>query len=126
MTLPGFAAGPVVVEADGERLEARAHQVVVANARYYGGGMQIAPRSITDDGMLDVLAFVGPKSDAFTILPRVYRGAHLPHRGIVELRARRVWVKSDLPWPIEADGEVLGIPRDVRFEALRTPILLKV
>jgi YegS/Rv2252/BmrU family lipid kinase len=126
MTLPGFKPGNVVIDADGNRFESRAHQVVVANARYYGGGMQISPKSATEDGLLDVLVFVGPKSDAFTILPKVYKGSHLPHRNIVELKARRVRVRTEGPSPIEADGEVLGSSTDVTFEAVPTPLLLKV
>jgi diacylglycerol kinase (ATP) len=38
----------------------------------------------------------------------VYRGAHLRHRNIVELRASRVHVAADAPFPVEADGELLG------------------
>jgi diacylglycerol kinase (ATP) len=126
MTLPGFKPGPMVIDADGNRFESRAHQVVVANARYYGGGMQISPKSEPDDGLLDVLVFVGPKSDAFTILPKVYKGTHLPHRNVVELKARRVRVRTETPMPIEADGEVLGSSTDVTFEAVPTPLQLKV
>ena len=82
--------------------------MVVANCRFYGGGMQISPKSEPDDGTLDVLVMTGPKSDAFTTLPKVYRGTHLPHRNIAELRASRVQVDTDQPFLVEADGEVLG------------------
>ena len=47
----------------------------------------------------------GPKSDAFTTLPKVYRGTHLPHRNIAELRAGGVRLDTDRPFPVEADGE---------------------
>jgi YegS/Rv2252/BmrU family lipid kinase len=126
LTLPGFHPGPVTIDADGQPFEGRAHQVVVANARYYGGGMQISPKSDTEDGLLDVLVFVGPKSDAFTILPKVFKGSHLPHPNIVELRARRVRVRTGQAMPIEADGEVLGSTADATFEALPAKLLLKV
>jgi len=66
-----------------------AFNVVVANCRFYGGGMQISPNSDPGDCLLDVLVMTGPRSDSFTILPRVYSGAHLPHRNIAELRAAR-------------------------------------
>jgi diacylglycerol kinase family enzyme len=99
--------------------------VVVANCRFYGGGMLISPKSEPDDGALDVLVMVGPKSDAFTMLPKIYRGAHLPHHNIVELRASRVRVETDPPVQIEADGETLGTT-PATFEVLRTPIRVKV
>ena len=125
LTLPGFRPGTVRLDADGEAFCWRAHNVVVANCRFYGGGMHISPKSTPDDGALDVLVMAGPKSDAFTIVPKVYRGTHLPHRNIVELRANRVRVETDLPFQIEADGEVLGTT-PATFEVIRAPIRVKV
>ncbi len=87
--------------------------------------MHISPKSEPDDGALDVLVMVGPKSDAFTMLPKIYRGTHLPHRNIVELRADRIRVETDLPFQIEADGEMLGTT-PVTFEVLRKAIRMKV
>ena len=108
LTLPGFRPATVRLDADGQAFEWRAFNVVVANCRFYGGGMQISPKSEPDDCALDVLVMTGPKSDSFTTLPKVYRGAHLPHRNIAELRASRVRVDADRPFPVEADGEILG------------------
>ena len=108
LTLPGFRPATVRLDADGQAFEWQAYNVVVANCRFYGGGMQISPKSEPDDGALDVLIMTGPKSDSFTTLPKVYRGAHLPHRNIAELRASRVRVETDQPFPVEADGEILG------------------
>ena len=125
LVLPGFRPGTVQVDADGEAFCWQAHNVVVANCRFYGGGMHISPKSTPDDGALDVLVMAGPKSDAFTIVPKVYRGTHLPHRNIVELRANRVRVETDLPFQIEADGETLGTT-PATFEVIRTPIRVKV
>src|SRR5207248_10412008 len=45
----------VRVTVDGERRSARMHDVVVANGRYFGGGMMICPEAEPDDGLLDVL-----------------------------------------------------------------------
>jgi len=125
LTLPRFRPATVRVEADGHAYEWRAHNVVVANGRFYGGGMHISPKSEPDDGILDVLVMAGPKSEAFTALPKVYRGTHLPHRNIVELRASLVRVEADPPFPIEADGEYLGTT-PATFEVIPLPIRMKV
>jgi diacylglycerol kinase (ATP) len=125
LTLPGFRPATVRLDVDGQAYQWRAHNVVVANCRFYGGGMQISPKSEPDDGALDVLVMVGPKSDAFTTLPKVYRGTHLPHRNVAELRASRVRVEADPPFLIEADGESLGTT-PATFEIIRTPIRLKM
>jgi diacylglycerol kinase (ATP) len=87
--------------------------------------MQISPKSEPDDGVLDVLVMVGPKSDAFTMLPKIYRGTHLPHRNIVELRADHVRVDADPPFLVEADGESLGTT-PATFEVIRNAIRVKV
>jgi diacylglycerol kinase (ATP) len=124
LTLPGFRPAAVRLDADGDPFAWRAFNVVVANCRFYGGGMQISPKSDPGDGLLDVLVMTGPKSDSFTTLPKVYRGTHLPHRNIAELRAGRLHVDADRPFPVEADGELLGttpasfgiIPAGVRLK----------
>jgi diacylglycerol kinase (ATP) len=109
LTLPGFRRPTVRVVAGAKKsFEGPAHNVVVANCQFYGGGMKISPRSWPTDGALDTLVFKGPKADSFTILPKVYRGEHLPHKNIVEFRSRAVQVDADRPLAIEADGEVLG------------------
>ena len=125
LTLPGFSPATVRLDADGQAYQWRAHNVVVANCRFYGGGMQISPKSEPDDGALDVLVMAGPKSDAFTTLPKVYRGTHLPHRNIAELRASRVRLDADPPFGIEADGELLGTT-PATFEIIPAPLRLKV
>lgn len=107
--LPSYRAGGARIEVDGEvAYEGRAVNVVIANCRYFGGGMHISPRSEPGDGTLELLVFNGRKTDSFTMLPRIYRGRHLPHRNIVELRGRRFVVATDQPLEAEADGEVLG------------------
>ena len=108
LTLPGFRPATVRLDADGQAFEWRAFNVVVANCRFYGGGMQISPKSQPDDGALDVLVMTGPKSDAFTTIPKVYKGTHLPHRNIAELPAVSLRIEADPPFPVEADGELLG------------------
>ena len=125
LALPGFRPGTVRLDADGQAFSWRAHNVVVANCQFYGGGMRISPRSEPDDGVLDVLVMAGPKSDAFTMVPKIYRGTHLPHRNIVELRGDRVRVETDPPFQIEADGETLGTT-PATFEVIHKPIRLKV
>jgi YegS/Rv2252/BmrU family lipid kinase len=81
-----------------------------ANGRFFGGGMQVAPRAEPADGLFDVVVIPGfSKARLLRELPRIYRGTHLEvpevslHRGrCVEAEAApgRVWV--------EIDGEPLG------------------
>src|SRR4029077_18923604 len=80
LTLPRFRPATVRLDANGQYRAWRAFNVVVANCRFYGGGMQISLNSDPGDCLLDILVMTGPKSDSFTTLPKVYKGAPLPHR----------------------------------------------
>ena len=118
--------GEVRVAVDGERRTGRMHDVVVANGRYFGGGMMICPAAEPDDGLFDVL-LIGDitKRDLALTLPKVYRGTHLPHPKAELLRGRSVSVRSPAPLPIELDGEQPGTT-PVRFEVVPKALRLRV
>jgi YegS/Rv2252/BmrU family lipid kinase len=84
----------------------------IANARYFGGGMKIAPAAKLSDGLLDVVA-VGDL-DTLKILTNVYRlylGTHLGMREVGHAHARRISVSTDNLSEqvlIEIDGELAG------------------
>jgi diacylglycerol kinase (ATP) len=125
LTLPRFRPAAVRLDADGQYHAWRAFNVVVANCRFYGGGMQISPNSDPGDCLLDILVMTGPKSDSFTTLPKVYSGAHLPHRNIAELRTAQLSIEADTPFPVEADGELLGVT-PASFGIIPSCVRLKV
>ncbi|HEX6230413.1 MAG TPA: diacylglycerol kinase family protein [Actinomycetota bacterium] len=126
LTLPRFKLATVRVQADRKVYEGPAYLVVVGNAQYYGGGMRISPRSYPGDAVLDVLVFKGPKSDSFTLLPKIYRGEHVPHPHVEELRLKHeLVIEADRPLPIEADGEILGTT-PATFQVLPHPISMKL
>ena len=125
LTLPRFRPAAVRLDANGQYHAWRAFNVVVANCRFYGGGMQISPNSDPGDCLLDILVMTGPKSDSFTTLPKVYKGAHLPHRNIAELRAAQLSIEAEPGFPVEADGELLGMT-PASFGIIPGAIRLKV
>ena len=125
LTLPRFRPAAVRLDVNGQYHAWRAYNVVVANCRFYGGGMQISPNSDPGDCLLDILVMTGPKSDSFTTLPKVYKGAHLPHRNIAELRAAQLTIEAEPGFPVEADGELLGVT-PASFGLIPGAIRLKV
>ena len=125
LTLPRFRPATVRLDASGQYHAWRAFNVVVANCRFYGGGMQISPNSDPGDCLLDVLVMTGPKSDSFTTLPKVYKGAHLPDRNIAELRAAQLSIEAVPGFQMEADGELLGVT-PASFGIIPGAIRLKV
>lgn len=83
----------------------------VANARFFGGGMKIAPNALVDDGRFDVVA-VGDVS-ALTVLAnsyRLYLGTHLGMQEVRHAHARSVRAESadGSVVRLEVDGELVG------------------
>jgi diacylglycerol kinase (ATP) len=116
----------VRVSVDDEVRGGRMHEVVVANGRYFGGGMMICPEASPDDAIFDVL-LIGDitKRDLVQTLPKIYRGTHLPHPKAELLRGTVVSVDSDQPLPVQLDGEQPGTT-PVRFELVPRALRLRV
>jgi YegS/Rv2252/BmrU family lipid kinase len=126
LVLPRYRIAQVLVRADGNVYEGPGLMVILGNCQYYGGGMRVSPHSYPGDGALDVLIYKGPKSDSVTLIPKVYRGTHIPHPHIDELRVEhQLYVEADRPLPVEADGEVLGFT-PATFEVIPGALLIKV
>ncbi|HYP52256.1 MAG TPA: hypothetical protein VEQ42_01880, partial [Pyrinomonadaceae bacterium] len=101
----------------------------VANARYFGGGMKIAPEAKLNDGRFDVVA-VGDLSAAEILLNsyRVYLGTHLGLREVRHALARKVALRAvsdDGEARLEVDGELAGRLPAV-FEVLPAALRLRV
>ena len=128
-TLAVFArwqTGEMRVSVDSEIRGGRTIDVVVANGRYLGGGMMMCPEAEPDDGLFDVL-LIGDvtKRDLLFVLPKTYRGKHLPHPRLELLRGQAVTVDADEPLPIELDGEQPGTT-PARFEVVPRALRLRV
>ena len=89
--------------------------VICANGRYFGGGMLPAPQADFSDGQLDLVT-IGDISrlQGVTNLPRLFRGTLGKHPLVDQKRFYRIQVRSELPLPVELDGELVGaLPMDV-------------
>jgi len=101
----------------------------VANARYFGGGMKIAPDAKLSDGKFDIVG-VGDLSalKIFTSAPRIYLGSHLSMPEVSHALAYKVNVRpadhgSEIA--LEIDGELPGrLPATFQIipEALRVRV----
>lgn len=107
------AAKDVYLQIDDEReRRLRIVEVCVANARYYGGAMKIAPDAKLDDGLFDVIT-IGDIG-AFKILasaPKLYFGGHLRMDQVAHTLGKRIAARpaeKNTQVAIELDGEVLG------------------
>jgi diacylglycerol kinase (ATP) len=117
---------PLRVRVDAEERDALMEDAIVAVGRYLAGGMMITPDAEPDDGLFDVL-LIGDltKTELVRVMPKIYRGTHLPHPKGEVLRGAAVAIEADEPLPIQLDGEQPGTT-PVRFEIVPAAIRLRV
>jgi diacylglycerol kinase (ATP) len=122
----GWQTNVMRVAVGDDTREARMIDVVVANGRYIAGGMMLCPEAEPDDGQFDVL-LIGDVTtrDLLFVLPKTYRGRHLPHPRLEVLRGRSVTIDADEPLPLELDGEQPGTT-PVRFELVPRALRVRV
>jgi diacylglycerol kinase (ATP) len=117
----------VTVELDGGvRREGAMHDVIVANGRWHGGGMKLAPEARQDDGQFDVVT-IGDisKLDFVTTAPKLYSGKYLSHPKVELVRSSTVGISAGEPLPLEVDGEPIGTT-PARFEVVPAALRLRV
>lgn len=100
---------------DGTQRSLEGMLISVANNSSIGGGMEVAPDAVLDDGLLDV--FIVSKISKFELLrvfPKVFSGTHTSHPAVEIVRARTVRIEADRPIVAYADGERIGpLPVDI-------------
>ncbi|HUR97662.1 MAG TPA: hypothetical protein VMZ26_06280, partial [Pyrinomonadaceae bacterium] len=109
------AIGATAVRVKIDDKEERTLQTVnfcIANARFFGGGMKIAPAAKINDGFLDVVN-IGDINTAKIILNAytLYRGTHLDLPEVKDTLAKRIEarpLREDQEVHIEIDGELPG------------------
>jgi len=108
-SLVGYRNKPVVMTVDDSEESRRILSVVVANGRYFGGGMRVAPQADISDGLLDVIA-VGDmgKLELLRAFPTINKGTHIHHPKVKTERATQVAISSPEKLLVHADGEFLG------------------
>ena len=114
---------------DGAREEHVIHNVAVANGRYFGGGMFIAPDAKVDDGRFDVVELGDlNRVELLTNGMKIYRGTHI---GLPKVRVRRASMVEAEPMDrdqrvlLDVDGEQPGrLP--ARFRILPKAIRIKL
>jgi YegS/Rv2252/BmrU family lipid kinase len=84
----------------------------IANARYFGGGMKIAPHAKLGDGKFDVVS-IGDLGAARLMAnaPRIYLGSHLRMPEVGHVLAKKILARAldkDKHVQIEVDGELPG------------------
>jgi diacylglycerol kinase (ATP) len=89
-----------------ETIETDAYMIVVANGRYAGGRIPLAPRALPDDGLLDLMLVRAVSAVGLAaVVPSVLRGRHDGSGAVVYRQARDLHIESMPPMWFNLDGE---------------------
>jgi diacylglycerol kinase (ATP) len=89
-----------------------------ANGRFFGGGMQVAPEALCDDGLIDVV-LIGDlrRRDILRLARHLYDGSHVEHPSVTTVKAKSIDVTGPESTLFEADGEVFGrLPASISLQ----------
>jgi YegS/Rv2252/BmrU family lipid kinase len=108
--LAGWRPATFTVTVDGGQTRTlTGYTVALANSRYYGGGMMLAPDATLQDGMLDVVLILEtPKLRFLRKAPAVFTGAHVRLDNVELLRGRTIEVGASRPLTMYADGDPIA------------------
>jgi diacylglycerol kinase (ATP) len=103
--------------------------VAVANGRWFGGGLKVAPQAEPGDGVFDIVVMGGkPRRRIVQTLRAIRTGAHLSDPAVRVVRASRLMaaptVDTNGAVVVETDGESAGL-LPATFEILPSAINLR-
>ncbi len=105
--LPGFP--DCEIDVTGSRTyRGHALAAIVANAQFFAGGWNVAPKAMLVDGELDLQVFDVKKREAPVLVPKIIKGVHLSNPGVSRFSLAELKIRTEIPWPFEADGDLLG------------------
>jgi YegS/Rv2252/BmrU family lipid kinase len=116
----------IELDPPGERHTFTGYSIAAANSKAYGGGMNLAPDALLDDGLLEVVAIEAVSKLRFLAnLPRVFAGTHVQLPSVHVFRAAEVAISADRPFTMYADGDPIGdLP--LRVRAVRGAVTMLV
>lgn len=123
--LPRFPIGEIELTTDRRSYRGRACAVIIANAQFFGGGWNIAPKAMLVDGAFDLQVLDVAKTAAPAMVPRLMRGLHLTDPGVRRFSAPNFRLETQHAWPVEVDGDTIG-NTPVQGRVLAAAINLKI
>lgn len=112
-SLPAFPPAQIDLTGVNRRGEKVDHQgqalaVIWANAQFFAGGWNVAPRANLTDGRLDVQIIDTRKRRAPALVPKIIRGVHATDPAVRRYSWSACRLETKPVWPVEADGDLVG------------------
>lgn len=100
--------------------------VIIANGKYFGGGIKVAPQAELDNGKLNIILLkdLNKLSIAYNLF-KAYDGEHLGHPLVESLTGENIKISAEEKIAIEVDGETVGTsPVSFSVYKQKMPILV--
>jgi diacylglycerol kinase (ATP) len=100
--------------------------VMSFNLPKYGGGLEIEPDALGDDGLLDVIVFErGSIVSGLRYVAGIWTGRHLDAKDVTRLRGKDIRVESKKPVAYQLDGDYGGqLPLEINTLPAAVPLLI--
>ena len=86
--------------------------LAAGNGRRAGGGVELCPLALLDDGALDVTIIEAPDGDVLAgLISSLPMAVGLEPDSVIRARAERFEIETDEPVPVSLDGEMLEARR---------------
>ncbi len=106
----GYKAPEADVKIDGKEFHFKKVYIAAGmNGRYYGGGMQVAPMQIRNDGLLSFVCVHGlGKLRTLMLFPSLFKGKHIKKKkAVFAMRGKTIEVVFSSPTGLQIDGEIV-------------------
>jgi len=114
------------ITADGFEWEGAFLALAIGNGKQAGGGVELCPDAILDDGLLDLTVIPSPTADDVPdlLVQVLEKGPESLREAVVMKKLNAVTVESDNPLQINLDGEplhskkleIVALPRRIEFK----------
>ena len=100
--------------------------VMSFNLPKYGGGLEIEPNALGDDGLLDVIVFErGSIVSGLRYVAGIWTGRHLEAEDVTRLRGSSIRVEASKPVAYQLDGDFGGhLPLEITALPAAVPLLI--
>lgn len=108
----------------GEAIQRTPRLVLIANVGRVPGAIDLAPGSVPDDGLLDVVLASPRRRGGWAAITTSVLTRSADNPSVERAQARRVLVETDEPVPYQVDGDAVGACR--RFDVALMPLAVRV
>lgn len=96
------------IELDGKIINGNFLIVTLCNGKYFGGNMMISPKSVINDGYIDIIMLEKTnKAKLVNFFTKIYKGTHLEDPLVKHYRAKEVKITSNKDQEIQMEGEIV-------------------